>query len=44
MEKILKNFENASGGGHDDAVGARIKVEDLNKFRKLFEEEIENNG
>ena len=29
LEKVLKNFEGATGGGHEDAVGARIKVEDL---------------
>ena len=40
LEKILSSFENASGGGHEDAVGARIKAEDLEKFRDLMKEEI----
>ena len=36
--KALKGLDLASGGGHEDAVGARIKAEDLEKFRKkLFE-------
>lgn len=36
LENILKNFENASGGGHEDAVGARVKTEDVNKFKEFF--------
>jgi len=40
LEKILGNFENASGGGHEDAVGARIRTEDLEKFKKLLVEEV----
>lgn len=40
LEKVLKNFKDGTGGGHEDAVGARIKVEDLKEFRKLMEEEI----
>jgi peptidyl-prolyl cis-trans isomerase A (cyclophilin A) len=39
LEKILKNLENATGGGHKDAVGARIRSEDLDKFKELFEKE-----
>lgn len=38
--KILKEFPEASGGGHEDAVGARIKSEELEKFKMLFEKEI----
>jgi single-stranded DNA-specific DHH superfamily exonuclease len=36
-EKILKaieDLEDATGGGHEDAVGARIKVADLEKFKE----------
>lgn len=40
LEKALKNFENASGGGHEDAVGARLKSEDLEKFKNYLLEEI----
>ena len=40
LEKILKNLENASGGGHKNAVGARIKTEDLDKFMEVLENEI----
>jgi single-stranded DNA-specific DHH superfamily exonuclease len=39
LEKVLKKIE-GSGGGHEDAVGARIKSSDLKKFREIFEEEI----
>ncbi len=40
LEKVLKNFKDASGGGHKDAVGARVRVEDLAKFREALEKEI----
>lgn len=36
---ILKNVE-GTGGGHEDAVGARINVKDLPKFKELFEKEV----
>ncbi len=42
LEKILEKFENASGGGHEDAVGARIKTEDLERFKELFLMEVNN--
>ena len=38
--KVLKKFEDATGGGHRDAVGAKIKTEDLGEFKDLFKEEI----
>ncbi len=37
---ILSKLQNASGGGHEDAVGARIKIDDLEKFKKEFIEEV----
>jgi len=40
LDKIKKNFEDSTGGGHDDAVGARIKTSDLERFKKELEEEI----
>jgi len=40
LEKILKKLENARGGGHENAVGARIRTEDLDKFKELLEHEI----
>ena len=40
LDKVLKKMENATGGGHKDAVGARIRTEDLDKFKELFEAEI----
>ncbi len=40
LEKIIGRFENATGGGHEDAVGARVKSDDLIKFREAIAEEI----
>lgn len=40
LEKVLKEFPDASGGGHLDAVGAKIKTQDLDKFKEMFEKEI----
>lgn len=39
--KSLEGLEGATGGGHEDAVGAQVKVEDLEKFRKTLEEMIQ---
>jgi single-stranded DNA-specific DHH superfamily exonuclease len=38
--KVLKNIDGASGGGHENAVGARMKLEDVEIFRENFEKEI----
>lgn len=40
IEKILPGFEYSSGGGHEDAVGARIQAKDLERFKREFEEQI----
>ena len=40
LEQILPKLEGASGGGHEDAVGARIKSEDSEKFKEALLEEI----
>ena len=37
----LKNLENATGGGHEEATGAKISVEDLPKFKEIIEKSIE---
>ena len=42
LSKLLKKFEKSSGGGHENAVGARITTEDLKMFKKALEEEISN--
>lgn len=34
--EAIKNLEGATGGGHEDAVGAQINVEDIEKFRERF--------
>lgn len=36
--ETLKDFENAIGGGHEKAVGGRIRLKDLEKFKKKFSE------
>jgi len=35
--KSIEGLEGASGGGHEDAVGAQVKIEDLEKFRENLE-------
>lgn len=40
LNKIIGFFENASGGGHEDAVGARLRAEDLEKFKRVLEGEL----
>jgi len=39
LENALKKVE-GHGGGHEDAVGARINVSDLERFKEAFEEEM----
>jgi len=36
--KVIKDIEGATGGGHENAVGCQMKIEDLEKFRKNVEE------
>jgi len=35
--EAIKDLEEVSGGGHEDAVGAQIRIEDLEKFRENLE-------
>ncbi len=35
--EAIKNLEEVSGGGHEDAVGGQIRFEDLEKFRENLE-------
>jgi single-stranded DNA-specific DHH superfamily exonuclease len=37
---VLKFFPNATGGGHKNAVGVRISLSDLKKFKELFSERV----
>ncbi len=37
VQSLLGEFEGSSGGGHADAVGVRLRTEDLERFRKSFE-------
>ncbi len=36
----LKDLEGATGGGHENAVGAQVRVEDLEKFRENLESQL----
>ena len=36
--KAIEGLEDSTGGGHEEAAGAKIKVEDLEKFRKRLVE------
>lgn len=38
--KALANIEQSSGGGHKDAVGAKVNVEDLDRFREALSKSI----
>ena len=38
--KAIKELEDSTGGGHEDAVGAGIRVDDLEIFKKKLEELI----
>ncbi|MDP3882427.1 MAG: DHHA1 domain-containing protein [Nanoarchaeota archaeon] len=40
FNKVIVGFEGASGGGHEEAIGSRIRKDDLEKFKNLFEEEV----
>lgn len=35
--KSIEGFEGATGGGHEDAVGGQIKIEDIKRFRENIE-------
>ncbi|MBI2451939.1 DHH family phosphoesterase [Candidatus Pacearchaeota archaeon] len=41
LDKVLKEVE-GSGGGHENAVGARISTQYLEKFKELLEREIKD--
>ena len=38
--KSIERIEGATGGGHENAVGAQVKIEDLEKFRENLEKLI----
>lgn len=38
LDKILKDLDNAKGGGHERAIGARIMRHDLDRFRERIKE------
>lgn len=40
--RSIEGIEGAQGGGHEDAVGAKINTEDFSLFKKRFCEELDN--
>jgi len=40
LSNILPKLEHATGGGHEDAVGARIMTGDLERFKEMLLDEI----
>jgi single-stranded DNA-specific DHH superfamily exonuclease len=40
IKEILPMFENSSGGGHEDAVGARIQTQDIERFKEEIKERV----
>lgn len=41
FDEVREKFENASGGGHIDAIGARMKTSDVDRFRDEIEKIID---
>jgi single-stranded DNA-specific DHH superfamily exonuclease len=39
--KAIKGLKDATGGGHENAVGAKVMIEDLEKFKKKIESLVE---
>ena len=39
--EAIKDFENATGGGHDFAIGGQIRSENIKKFRENLEKIID---
>ncbi len=39
--KVIENIEGATGGGHEDAVGAQMKAEDLKRFERELRKTVE---
>ena len=35
--KAIEGLENATGGGHESAVGAKVMIKDLEKFKERIE-------
>ncbi len=40
FEKVILNFKEAHGGGHQNSVGGQLHVKDLDKFISLMKQEI----
>ena len=40
--KSIEGFQDSTGGGHEEAVGAKIRVEDSEEFKKRLEKLIED--
>lgn len=42
LDRAIEGFGDASGGGHNDAVGGKLNLNDLDEFKKRIEEEVKN--
>lgn len=40
--KVLEKIEGATGGGHENAVGAQVRIEDVEKFKEDFEKAVKH--
>lgn len=40
LDKILSKIPNSTGGGHNDAVGARVSWDKIKEFENIFREEV----
>ncbi len=40
LEKVLKKLDHATGGGHNDAVGARLQASEIEKFKDELMQQI----
>lgn len=43
LVEAIKDLPGATGGGHEDAAGAQVRTEDLEKFKERFENLFERN-
>jgi oligoribonuclease NrnB/cAMP/cGMP phosphodiesterase (DHH superfamily) len=40
--KAIKDLKDATGGGHEDAVGAKVRTEDLEEFKERLRHVVED--
>lgn len=42
LSKTIEKIENATGGGHEEACGAKIPLEKIEEFKELIKEQVKN--